>query len=149
VTADEGKEWSMDPARAPKRGCGRGLTEIEEARPVPEGVVALPPPVPLNDEELGAVYMELLRVCDGKACMKDAIDLISDARREATKMGYGEMGYGGPFPALTVAELIGKAASDYKPSRHYPLPTPGWLLGGSVRRQVAYLLKHEWEQKQG
>ena len=150
VSIEEGTIWSMNPARAPKRGCGRGLTEIAIVRPVSEGVAVLPPPAPIdNDEDVQTVYMELRRHCDGKACLKDAIDLIADARREATKMGYAELGYGGPFPCLTVAELLAKAAADYKPNRRYPVPTPGWFLCGSVRREVARLLNFEWEQKQG
>jgi hypothetical protein len=150
MSVEEAEDWSMDPDRAPKRGCGRGLTETREAQPVPTGVAVVPPPAPLdNDEDVNAVYMALLRECDSKACLKDAIDLIADARSEAKKMGYAELGYGGPFPCLTVAELIAKAAADYKPSRHYPAPTPGWFLGGAMRRRVAQLLKFEWEQKQG
>lgn len=149
VTVDEGKVWHMDPAHAPKRGCGRGLTEIEELRvaPAPEGVATIPAPAAISDEDLSAVHMELLRQT-GNSCLQDAIDVITDARTEAKRMGYAELGYGGAFPALTVLELIREAAAEYRPSRHYPMPTVGWFMGGSVRRRVAHLLKHEWEQKQ-
>ncbi len=152
VTVEEAKEWRMDPARAPKRGSGWGLSDEPFTTGVGHSGAPIAVPIAIhevNDEDLGMVHAELLRWTEGVSCLSDAIDVIADARSEAKKQGYAELGYGGPLPALTVVEMIRQAAALYKPSRHYPAPTVGWFLGGSVRRQVARELKVEWEQKQG
>lgn len=160
VGAEEGAEWGMDAARAPRRGSGRGLTEVREQSPVPKGVIALPAPAPIDsDEDVYFVYQELIRQTSSLACLDDAVAIIAEARDEAKRLGYSDMGYGGPFPALTVAELISHAGGAYKPKRtriadgyysvEHERPTPGWFLGGQIRREVGRHLKHEWEQKQG
>jgi hypothetical protein len=154
MTVEEGEvDWQIDRNRAPKKGCGRGLAEIVEAAIVPANVAPIAPPQPMdNDEDVNAVLMELMR-WSGACCLKDANDIIADARAEAKRTGYAELGYGGPFPCLTVVEVIRDAAADYKPSpsqaRNYPKPTPGWFLGGAIRRHVRHRVMADWEQKEG
>lgn len=142
-------EWRMNPDRAPARGCGRGLTdiaiEIREAEQQRPEIPVVPAAPAINDEDLAAVHMELLR--HTASCLQDAIDLIAKARIEADRMGYQSMGYGGPFPALTVAELIQRIAGQYRPNGRFPQPTPAWFLS-KIGAHVSYWLKHDFEQMQ-
>lgn len=164
VGVDEAAEWKINPDRAPKKGSGRGLQELREAvepREMSSGDIptsGAPAPPEVNDEDLMAVHLELLRQT-GASCLKDAIDLIASARAEAKKMGYEQQGYGGPLPCLTIAELIRAAGERYVPKvtrldsltsrTEHPRPTPGWFLGGQLAREVARHLHYDWEQKQG
>lgn len=151
MTVEEAAEWKMNPELAPLRGCGRTVTEIAvelreaEAAARQQDVPQVPAAPVVNDEDLAAVHMEMLR--HTASCLQDAMDIVTKARAEADRMGYRDMGYGGPFPALTVVELIQRIAEDYKPSTRFPDPTPGWFLG-KITAYVSYWLKHDFEQMQ-
>lgn len=131
-TNEEAARFQLDPKRAPKRGSGRGLSEMAQEKIAAKAAPA-PEPLP-SDEDLTIIHEMYLRVAS-RASLKDAIDLLRMARAEAARMGMEVI------PAAIVASLMHGLALGYKPTPKYPTPTPGWFfepLAGAVSDWVKW-----------
>jgi hypothetical protein len=134
MTVQDAADFKMDPARAPKRGCGAGRSEFEQAKAETK-VEPTPEPLP-SDADLNAIR-EAFSACRTPASLKDAIDVLRVARAESRRAGCALI------PAAAVADLMTQIRRAYKPSEDWPDPRPGWFLQEIVGR-VAYWVANDW-----
>ncbi len=114
MTVEDATAWQIDGRRAPRAGSGRGLSDVAVARLA--GKRAPAPAAMPSEEDIAIVYAELQRH-GAKPNVKDAIDLIRLARKDAADLA-----------AQVVVQIIIAIGRDYKPSHDYPEPRAGWFL---------------------
>jgi hypothetical protein len=119
VTTEEAKAVKMDPDRAPKRGSGRARSDAEQER---HAAKVEPSPAPLPSDADLEVIREMFSRVTNHSNLKDAIDLLREARAEADRLGYASI------EAAVVAALMLEIARLYKTNPKYPSPTPKWFI---------------------